>query len=62
MRKIAFILSLALIGCSKEWNCTTTGTYNGVSINTHSTFHGTKQAKEDYEDKNTSSFAVTECN
>jgi hypothetical protein len=54
MRKIALIsLSLLLIGCAKEWNCTITTTtelygttYTSVS---QTTFHGTKSEKEDFE-------------
>jgi hypothetical protein len=43
------ILSLALVSCSKEWNCTiTTNTVYGTSV-THMTMHGTNAEKEDFE-------------
>jgi hypothetical protein len=54
MRKIVLIsLSLLLIGCTKEWSCTITTTtelygttYTSVS---QTTFHGTKEEKNDFE-------------
>lgn len=53
MRKIVFILALALTGCTKEWNCTITTdvVYLGdtTHITTHTTFSGTKDEKNDFE-------------
>lgn len=62
MRKVILSLAiLSLVSCSKEWKCTTSGSYSGVNFNTPSTFKGSKSEMHDYEAKNTTSYAVTVC-
>lgn len=62
MRKVILSLAiLSLVSCSKEWKCTTSGSYSGVTFNTPSTFHGSKSEMHAYEEQNTTSYATTTC-
>lgn len=63
MRKVILLTALTtcLIGCQKEWKCTTSGSYLGINFNTPSTFHGSKSDMREYEDKNTTTYATTTC-
>lgn len=59
MKRILFItIALALVGCKKDWKCTTTTT-GGVHASFD--FRGTKAEMQQYETDNTNSIVTTEC-